>query len=89
MIAPGSYLVISIGSGDNRVGGALAREYTPRQLYNHSQDQILSLLAGLEVIDPPGLADARDWQPGESAPRLARTGGHVLAAVARTPSPPT
>jgi S-adenosyl methyltransferase len=85
-IAPGSYLVISIGSGDSRVGGALAREYTPHRLYNHSQDQILSLFDGLDVIDPPGLADARDWQPGTPAPRPSRTGGHVLAAVARKPS---
>jgi hypothetical protein len=82
-IAPGSYLVVSIGSGDNRVGGALTREYTPHQLYNHSQDQIRALFDGLEIIDPPGLADVRDWQPGEPAPPPSRSGGHVLAAVAR------
>ena len=86
MIAPGSYLVISIGSGDNRVGAALAREYSPHPLYNHSQDQIRSLFAGLDVIDPPGLADARNWQPGEPAPPPSRTGGHILAAVARKPT---
>jgi SAM-dependent methyltransferase len=87
MTAPGSYLVISIWSGDPVTGQALAGEYTAGRLYNHSQDQLRGLLDGLEVIDPPGLADARHWAPGTPAPIPAPGGVHVLAALARTPGP--
>lgn len=33
-LAPGSYVVISVGSGDERTGGTLAREYRPATLHN-------------------------------------------------------
>jgi S-adenosyl methyltransferase len=85
MVAPGSYLVISIGSGDSTIGATLAGAYRARKLYNHSPDAIRALLDGLEVINPPGLSDARHWAPGSPAPAPARDGGHVLAAVVRTP----
>jgi SAM-dependent methyltransferase len=87
MTAPGSYLVISAGSGDPVTGQALAREYTAGPLYNHSPDQLRGLLDGLEIIDPPGLADARHWAPGAPAPAPDRSGVRVLAALARTPAP--
>jgi SAM-dependent methyltransferase len=87
MVAPGSYLVISTGSGDPVTGQALAREYTAGRLYNHSQDQLRGLLEGLEIIDPPGLSDARHWAPGAPAPVPAPGGVRVLAALARTPRP--
>lgn len=81
---PGSYLIISVGSS----GSKLAREYMADTLYDHSPDEIQTLLTGLEIIDPPGLVDALHWAPGTPAPALdpTRSGGHILAAVARTPS---
>jgi hypothetical protein len=84
-VAPGSYLVISAGSGDERTGGLLAREYKASALYNHSPEQIAGWFAGLELIDPPGLVDARAWQPGTPAAPPSAAGGHVLAGVARKP----
>ena len=36
-IAPGSYVVISAGSGDEQTGGRLARKYQAATLYNHSR----------------------------------------------------
>ena len=84
-VAPGSYLVISAGSGDERTGGLLAREYKAGTLHNHSPERIAGWFAGLELIDPPGLVDARAWQPGTPAAPPSAEGGHVLAGVARKP----
>lgn len=87
-LAPGSYVVISCGSGDEATGGRLAREYQPGQLRNHSREQILGFLDDLELIDPPGLADAWSWAPGVPCLPPSQHGAHVLAAVARTPLHP-
>jgi hypothetical protein len=80
LIAPGSYLVVSVGSS----GQSLAREYSAGTLHDHSPDEIRTLFTGLEVIDPPGLADASYWTPGAQAPAPCGSGSHILAAVART-----
>ncbi len=83
---PGSYVVISAGSGDEQTGGRLAREYQASTLYNHSPAQIGAFFDGLDLI-PPGLADAAAWVPGPAAPSRARLcGGHILAGVGRKPS---
>ncbi len=85
-IAPGSYVVISAGSGDEQTGGRLAREYQAGALYNHSPAQIGAFFDGLDLI-PPGLADAGDWVPGPAAPLRSRLrGGHILAGVGRKPA---
>jgi S-adenosyl methyltransferase len=85
-IAPGSYVVISAGSGDEQTGGRLAREYQAATLYNHSPAQIGAFFDGLDLI-PPGLTEARDWVPGPTAPLRARlSGGHILAGIGRKPT---
>jgi SAM-dependent methyltransferase len=84
---PGSYFVLSVGSGDEQTGGALVREYRAGALHNHSLAQIAAFLEGegLELI-PPGVADAVAWIPGSPGqPPPAQTGGHILAGVARKP----
>ena len=83
-LAPGSYVAISVGSGDEQTGGALAREYQAATLYNHSPAQISGFFAGLDLIEPPGLVDARNWHPGMLVtPPVGHQGGHVLAGVGR------
>ncbi len=82
-VAAGSYLVVSCGSGDERTGGTLAREYKPAMLRNHPPGQIGRFFAGLELISPPGLVDARAWQPGVPVAPPSAHGGHVLAGIAR------
>jgi hypothetical protein len=60
-------------------------------LNDHSPQDIRTLLAGMEIVDPPGLVDAVDWAPASStqaparapAHNLAEPGGRILAAVAR------
>jgi SAM-dependent methyltransferase len=81
LVAPGSYLIISVGSSGSR----LAREYAAGTLHDHSPEEIGTLLRGLEIVDPPGLVDAVNWAPGIQAPTPAPSGGRILAAVARTP----
>jgi hypothetical protein len=79
LAAPGSYVIVSVGSS----GRSLAREYAAGTLHDHPPDEVLSLLRGLKVIDPPGLVDAAHWIPGASAPESVASGARVLAAVAR------
>jgi hypothetical protein len=85
LVAPGSYLVVSVGSS----GATLARRYAAGTLHNHSPGEIRSLLKGLEIIEPPGLVDAEHWTPGipapATAPATASSGSRILAAVARVP----
>jgi hypothetical protein len=84
-VTPGSYLVLSVGSGDERTGGALVREYQAGTLYNHSFAQIAGFLNGLELI-PPGLTDSMSWMPrSPRQPPPPQAGGHILAGVARKP----
>ena len=81
LAAPGSYLIVSVGSS----GRSLAREYAAGALHDHSPDEIRTLLIGLQIIDPPGLVDAVRWTPGIPAPAAVPSGGRILAAVARMP----
>jgi SAM-dependent methyltransferase len=83
LTAPGSYLVASVGIS----GTAIAREYRPGSVYNYTPDEIRALLAGLTIIDPPGIVDARSWAPGipvTSSASTAQQQTRVLAAVAQT-----
>lgn len=81
-IAPGSYVVISVGSADEETGARLASAYTAAALYNHAPGQIARFFDGLELVGP-GLVDAKHWEPLGAARPLARAGGHVLAGVGR------
>lgn len=84
-VAPGSYIVLSVGSGDKETGDALAREYQPGTLHNHSLAQIAAFVEGLELV-PPGLTDAMAWKPELlSQPPPPQSGGHILTCVARKP----
>jgi anti-sigma regulatory factor (Ser/Thr protein kinase) len=81
-IAPGSYVVISVESGDEQTGDKLARAYTATTLFNHAPGQIARFFDGLEVVDP-GLVDARTWEPLGAARQPTETGWRILAGVGR------
>jgi len=85
-LAPGSYVVISVGLGDERTGLTLAREYRAGTVHNHAPDQVAGFFDGLDLV-PPGLVDARDWNPGVSVPSAGHRGGRILAGVGRKPHP--
>jgi len=79
-LAPGSCLVISVGSGDDQTGGRLAREYAAGTLYNHTPEQITGFFAGLGMVSP-GLVEARDWDPALPGAPAGSRAGRVLAGV--------
>jgi O-methyltransferase involved in polyketide biosynthesis len=81
-VVPGSYVIISVGSGDEQTGGQLTRAYTAGTLYNHAPDQIARFFDGLELVGP-GLVEAGDWDPLGAARTPTGTGGHILAGVGR------
>jgi SAM-dependent methyltransferase len=81
-IAPGSYVVISVESGDEPTGDRLARAFTATTRYNHAPSQIARFFDGLELVRP-GLVDARNWEPLGAARQPTETGWHILAGVAR------
>lgn len=79
LAAPGSYLIVSVGSS----GTNLSRVYAAGRLHDHSPADIRGLFSGCDIIDPPGLVDAAHWAPGLPAPATTPSGSRVLAAVSR------
>jgi O-methyltransferase involved in polyketide biosynthesis len=84
-IAPGSYLVLSVSSGEEESSGTPNREYQAGTLFNHSPRQIAEFFSGLELA-APGLVDAREWNPGRPASPAIPDGGGIVAGVGRKPS---
>jgi hypothetical protein len=79
---PGSYLVLSIGSGDEETGGQLTKQYTAGTLHNHSLEQIAGFFAGLELVGP-GLTDVRNWEPNLVTVSPPHRGGRIVAGIGR------
>jgi O-methyltransferase involved in polyketide biosynthesis len=61
-IVPGSYLIISVGSGNRSEGANFTSEYTAARIYIHSLEDIQSFFDGLDLV-PPGVVAVRLW-PG-------------------------
>jgi O-methyltransferase involved in polyketide biosynthesis len=59
-LAPGSYLIISVGCGTVSEGENFSSAYTAAQLYIHSVEEIVTFFDGLELI-PPGVVPVRNW----------------------------
>ncbi len=87
LIAPGSYLIISVARHDDEMlGKRLAQQYTAATWHNHSAEDVTSFFDGLELVGP-GVTEAQTWRAWLTEPRLCRRDGHVLAGVARTAAP--
>jgi SAM-dependent methyltransferase len=83
-LAPGSYLIISVGSGSPAEGENFTSAYTAARIYIHSREEILSFFDGLELV-PPGVVPVTRWSGdspdlGQDAPTATFIGG-----VARKP----
>lgn len=85
-IAPGSYVVISVGSGDEQTAAGLAGAYTATSFHNHAASQVVRFFDGLELV-APGLVDAGSWEPLGTAGQPAEAGWRILAGVGRKGSP--
>jgi O-methyltransferase involved in polyketide biosynthesis len=84
-LAPGSYVVLSVGRGDGDAANQGFRAYSSggNQSYNHSVADFTSFFGDLTLV-PPGIVDARQWHPdpGEEGPFPPRS-GYTIAGVAR------
>lgn len=86
-LAPGSHVIISVGRGDDHLGQQITSTYNAATLHNHTPDDIASFFDGLELV-PPGLVDARAWQPGWlTPPPLLLRAGQVLAGAGTKTGP--
>lgn len=86
-LAPGSYVIISVGfDGSPAPEGDFADTYNAQAgpaIYRQTRDGINALFSELELI-PPGVVDAAAWRPDQ--PDAARTKrlATILAGVGRT-----
>ena len=60
-IVPGSYLIISVGTGSPSEGENFTSAYTAARIYIHSQEEILRFFNGLDLV-PPGVVPVRLWR---------------------------
>ena len=83
-IAPGSYLIISVGSGAPSEGDAFTSAYTAARVYIHQLPEIVGFFDGLELV-PPGVVPVRGWSGDGLAPSLKPRTATFLGGVARKP----
>lgn len=84
-LAPGSYVIISVGRGDGEIGQQVTSTYDAAPLYNHTPEDVTAFFDGLELV-APGVTEARAWRPGwPAAPINVGRAGQILAGVAKKP----
>jgi hypothetical protein len=84
-LAPGSYVIISVGYARGEKGADFARTYNAQngpQIYAHSWEQITALFDGMELV-PPGLADAAVWRAEWTEGTRTERPNFIAAGVAR------
>jgi hypothetical protein len=81
-LVPGSYLIISVGSGDPSEGENFTSAYTAARIYIHSRKEIQGFFGGLELV-PPGVVSVRDWSGDGPALNLEPLTATFVAGVAR------
>jgi O-methyltransferase involved in polyketide biosynthesis len=84
-LAPGSYVVLSVGRADDEAAKEGFGTYSAgaAQVYNHSVPDFASFFGPLELV-PPGVVDAREWRPDwERALHLPPRDGQTIVGVAR------
>lgn len=84
-MAPGSYVIISIGyDGELPPGRDFADAYNAQQgprVYRQTRDGITALFNGLELVFP-GVVDTATWRAGHTTPDSGRA-AMMLGGVAR------
>jgi O-methyltransferase involved in polyketide biosynthesis len=83
-VAPGSYLIISCGSGDPDEGANFTSEYTAARVYIHSLAEIQSFFDGLDLV-PPGVVAVSRWYGDGPDLDLEAPTATFLGGVARKP----
>ena len=86
-LAPGSYVVLTMGLADGAAADRFFDLYSkgPAPLYKHSAEDFASFFGGLTLL-PPGVADARSWRPGRPVvPMPPKRDGEMIVGVAQVP----
>jgi O-methyltransferase involved in polyketide biosynthesis len=87
-LAPGSFLVLTIGRGEGEVADRTRTTYSaqgPAELKNHSPAEFAEFFAGLDIV-PPGIAQAQELRPGlPEIPPSPQRAAQVLVGMARVP----
>jgi len=83
-IVPGSYLIISVGTGSRSESDNFTSAYTAARIYIHSPEEVASFFTGLELV-PPGVVSVRCWYGDGPAPNLKPRSATFLGGVARKP----
>jgi O-methyltransferase involved in polyketide biosynthesis len=84
-LAPGSYVVLSAIHADSKAADEGFGGYSSAvtSVYNHSVPNFAGFFGPMDLV-PPGVVDARKWQPAWEEPvNLPKREGYVLAGVAR------
>jgi O-methyltransferase involved in polyketide biosynthesis len=81
-IAPASYLIISVGSGNPAEGKTFTSAYSAARIYIHSHEEILSFFGGLEPV-PPGVVSVMIWNGDGPAQRGTPPTATFVGGVAR------
>jgi len=83
-LAPGSYVVLSVGRADGEAAkqGFGAYSSGGTRVYNHSVQDFASFFGPLKLV-PPGVVDGRAWYPDSEQPVHAEPrDGQVIVGVA-------
>ena len=83
-LVPGSYLIISVGSGSRSEGENFIAAYTAARLYIHPREDIVSFFDGLDLV-PPGVVAVPTWSGDDPDPDLMAPSATFIGGVARKP----
>jgi hypothetical protein len=83
-LAPGSYLILTMGIASGEAAEQFRRLYSegPSRLYLHSPEDFATFFGPLELV-PPGIGNARTLRPGwEEVPAASHREGWMIAGIA-------
>lgn len=84
-LAPGSYVLASIASGDGEVAGQFVAAYSSAvtRIYTHPLAEFAGFFDGLDLL-PPGVTEVDSWRPGLPEAVLTHPDLWGYVAIART-----
>ncbi len=86
-LAPGSYMILSLGYEKRRREGDFASLYNAQdgsKIYAHSWEQITAFFDGMDLV-PPGIVDCATWLPERPEGPPSDQDSMIAAGVARRP----
>ena len=81
-LCPGSYVIISVGSGSEQESDRFTSAYTAAQLHIFSPDELNAFFGDLDLV-PPGVVPVRNWHGDDPAVERAPRSATFLCGVGR------